>query len=214
MVANSVKCQLVQWLGDKGDDTNLSQQDIDLGVALNFKFKKLKRTSISLKDWQITKNEEDFLSWLSKQTLPSLFFDGVAKGNTGIAGAGGLIIKPDETSLHRFAWGLGHSSSIQVEAMALFQGIKLLKELGLKEQNVFGDSQVIFKAVATNSNPTDLQLARIITRIKGMAKSLKLKYFHVLRTNNKEADIEANKAVQLVVGTILRNNEIFWDPIP
>lgn len=98
--------------------------------------------------------------------------------------------------------------------MALFQGIKLLKELGLKEANVFGDSQVIIKAVATNSNPPDLQLVRIITRIKGMAKPLKLKYFHILRTNNKGGDIEANKAVKLVVRTILRDNEIFWDPIP
>lgn len=98
--------------------------------------------------------------------------------------------------------------------MALFQGIKLLKELGLEEANVFGDSQVIISAVVNNSNPTDPQLARIITRIKGMAKSLNLNYFHVLRNNNKEADIEANKAVHLDAGTILRDKEILWAPIP
>jgi len=47
-----------------------------------------------------------------------------------------------------------------------------------------------------------------------MAKSLNLKFFHVLRMNNKEADIEANKAVHLVASTILRDKETLWDPIP
>ena len=151
---------------------------------------------------------------MSKKTLPSLFFDGVAKGNLGIVGVGGIIINPEETSIHRFAWRLGHSSSIQAEAMALFQGIKLLKELGHKEVNVFSGSQVIIKAVETNTNPVDLQLARTITRIKGMTKLMNLKFFYVLRANNKEADIEAKKGVQLAAETILRDNETSWDPIP
>ena len=101
-----------------------------------------------------------------------------------MAGAGGLIINPEETSTHRFAWGLGHSSSIQDEAMALFQGIKLLKELGHMEAIVFGDSQVIIKTVATNTNPADLRLVRTITRIKDMTKLLNLKLFHQLYLTN------------------------------
>ena len=180
-----MEIQLFKWLEDKGDDSNLSQHDIDLGTTLNFKFQKSNNSPPTLKEWKIRESEEYFQSWLTKQTLPSLFFDGVAKGNPGIAGDGGLIIIPDDTSPHRFSWGLGHSLSIQAELMALSQGIKLLKELGLREKNFFGDSQVIIKVVATNSNLADLQLARIATRIKGMAKSLNLKFFHVLRMNKK-----------------------------
>ena len=138
LAINLVKSQLAEWLADKGDDLDLNYQDRDLGSALNFKFQKLSSSPPSIKKWQIRKNEEDFQSWLFNQPIPSLFFDGAAKGNPGIAGVGGLIINPDDTSSHRFAWGLGHSSSIQAEAMALFQGIKLLKELGLKEANVLG----------------------------------------------------------------------------
>lgn len=148
-------------------------------------------------------NDEEFQSWLSKQTLPSIFFDGAAKGNPGMAEAGGLIINPKEASIHRFAWGLGHTSSIQAEVMALFQGIKMLKELGYTEAIVFGDSQVIINAMVTNTNFADLRLARTISRIKGMKKLLSLEFFHILRTNNKEADVEANKAAQLGVGSIL-----------
>lgn len=122
------------------DDTNIFLQDIELGVALNLQFQKSTTIPISPKEWQIKENEEEFQCWISKQTLPSLFFDGAAKGNPGIVGVGGLIKNSEETPTHRYAWGLGHSSSMQAEAMALLQGIKLLKELGHKEENVFGDS--------------------------------------------------------------------------
>lgn len=139
-MANAAKVQLAEWLEDKGDDANLSQQDIELGLALNFKFPKVSSSSPPSKDWQMRKNKQEFQSWLSNQILPSLFFDGAAKGNPGIVGARGIIINPEGSTVHRFAWGLGHFTSIQAEAMALYQGSKFLKELGYKEANIFGDS--------------------------------------------------------------------------
>jgi ribonuclease HI len=99
--------------------------------------------------------------------------------------------------------------------MALFQGLKYLKDLGISEVNVFEDSQVIIKSIVTNFAPSDLCFARMIFRIKVLAKSLQnSNFFHVLRTNNKEADLEANKAVLLSVGSILRDRDESWDPIP
>lgn len=103
---------------------------------------------------------------------------------------------------------------MQAEALALFQGVIFLKELGIQEENIFGDSQVIIRAVVINSNLVDLQLARLFTRIKSIWKSLHLTYFHVLRTNNKASDIQANNAVHLEAGTILKNKETLWVLIP
>jgi hypothetical protein len=40
-------------------------------------------------------------------------------------------MKPDGTRIHNFAWGLGLSSSIQAEALALFQGL-FLKGLNIR----------------------------------------------------------------------------------
>ena len=134
------------------DDSSLFQHDIELGATLILRFQKSSLIPNPPKEWKIRKNEEDFQAWISKQTTPSLFFDGATKGNPGIAGAGGLIINTEGNSIHRFAWGLGHSSGIQAESLALFQGIKLLKELGSKEANVFGDSQVIIKTMVTKSS--------------------------------------------------------------
>lgn len=110
--------------------------------------------------------------------------------------------------IHSFAWGLGHSTSIQVEALALFQGLKMLKYLNISEANVFGDSQIIINAMVSNSPALDLKLARLIVRIKGLENAFqKLNFYHVLRTNNKEADIEANKAALLSAGIKMKDEE-------
>jgi ribonuclease HI len=214
-VVIKIKCQLKECLGDQMDDSNLCQQDIDWGASFDLQFQKAVSTIIPPKEWQIRENEKDFYDWISKQSRHSLFFDGAAKGNPGKAGAGGVIKNLEGRMIHSFAWGLGHTSSIQAEAMALFQGLKYLKDLGISEVNVFGDSQAIIKTIVINSAPSDLRFARLISRIKVLAKSFQnLKFFHVLRTNNKDADLEANKAVLLSVGSILRDRDESWDPIP
>lgn len=126
-----MKCQLTEWLENIGDDSNLSQQDRDLGSVINFNFHKPSRSPPILEDWQVRKNEKEFQDWLSNQPIPSLFFDGATKDNLGKVGAGGHINMPNNTSRHNFARGLGHTSSIKSEALALLQGLNFLKELGI-----------------------------------------------------------------------------------
>ena len=114
-------------------------------------------------------------------------------------------MNPNGIRIHSFAWGLGIASSIQVEALALFQGLKMLKVLNIREANVIGDSQVIINTMVTHSKPTDLRLARLIYRITDVGDSFQnLNFYHVLRANNKEADIEANKASLITARALLR----------
>ena len=66
-----------------------------------------------------------------------------------------------------------------------------------------------------NSAPTDFIFARVVTRIKTLVKTLQsVNFFHVLRENNKDVDLEANKAVLLSASTLLRDRDEEWDPIP
>ena len=91
-------------------------------------------------DWKIRVNGKDFSGWIIKQARHSLFFDGVAKGNPGKAGAGGVIKNIEGRIEHSFAWGLGHSTSIQAKALSLLQGLKKVKKVGIKEVIIIGDS--------------------------------------------------------------------------
>lgn len=67
----------------------------------------------------------------------------------------------------------------------------------------------------SNSPALDLNLARLVSRIKGLGKTFqKLNYFHVLRTHNKQAAKEANKVVLLSAGVKIKDEEETWEPIP
>ena len=115
----------------------------------------------------------------------------------------------------KYAWGLGHSTSIQAESLALLQGLKQAKATGISDLSVIGDSQSIIKVLVEDSSPTDLRLARAILRIRNMVKAFRTASFlHVLRENNKEADSEANKAVLLSEGSLLIDETEEWDSIP
>ena len=152
---------------------------------------------------------------LIRKSRYTLFFDGVAKGNPGLAGAGGVIKNKEGRIVTKFAWGLGQSTSIQAEASALLQDLKQAKAFGLSDDNIIGDSQSIIKVLLEDSSPADLRLARVISRIRILVKSFQnANFIHVLRGNNKDADLEANRAVPLPAGSLLKDGIVEWDSIP
>lgn len=173
------------------------------------------RPLIPLHDWQIRLNASDFMSFCSKKAHSTLSFDGASKGNPGRSGAGGVVKKADGGIVLRYAWGVGYNTSIQAEALALLQGLKQLKSLGIQVASVFGDSQTIIKTMVDNASPSDLRLSRLIRRIRTLSNSFQcLNFYHIKRDNNKDADAEANKAVTLPLGVIVRDGVESRDPIP
>lgn len=210
-----IKCHIKECLTDIKDDSNLSQQNITWGSTLELQFHPAARKAPTIKDWQIRKPENNFQDWLKSQARHFLFFDGAAKGNPGKAGAGGVVLNQIGEKILSYAWGLGYSTSIQAEALALFQGLKILKDMSINEAIVIGNSQVTINAMVSNTPVLDLNLGRLITRIKGLENNFQnLKYYHVLIIHNKKADIEANKVALLSVGVKLKDEEETWEPIP
>jgi len=91
----------------------------------------------------------------------------------------------------------------------------VIKNLGIREAVVFGDSQIIINAMVNKPSPSDLRLSRLLSRINTLTSSFqKLEFLHIKRENNKEADAEANIAVHLPLGKYIRDREEGWDPIP
>eukprot|EP00253_Pinus_taeda_P006464 PITA_06464 len=171
VLETKIKCHIKECLLDIKDDSNLSQQDITWGSTLELQFHPAVKKAPIIKEWQIRKSKNDFQEWLKSQARHILFFDGAVKGNPGKVGAGGVVLNQSGEKIHSYAWGLGFTTSIQAEALALFQGLKALKELDINEATVIGDSQVIINAMVSNIPVSDLNLARLITRIKGMGNN-------------------------------------------
>ena len=185
-------------------DLNLSQQDLEWGASLDLQFSGDIRKHKDIKEWQFRGKENDLSDLLLRQSRYSLFFDGAAKGNPRLAGAGGIIKNKEGIIVSKFAWGLGQSTSMQAEALALLQGLKQEKDNGISDVSIIGDSQSIIKVLVEDSSPTDIRLARVISRIRILVKSFRTASFlHVLRENNKDADLEANRAVPLPAGFLL-----------
>ena len=72
-----------------------------------------------------------------------LFFDGASKGNPGKAGGEGVIICPEGNIEVKYFWNIRFDSNNMAEVYGLWQGIKQLKEKGVEEAIVFGDSRLI-----------------------------------------------------------------------
>ena len=117
----------------------------------------------------------------------------------GVAGAGGILVDPGGQVEHRFAWGLGPRTNNEAEWMALLQGLHLIRDKNLRKVMVFGDSRhVIYKMI--NGYPSgDIKCRRLYKKAKLLLPQ-SIEIYHILRQNNKEADIMANVGASLPQG--------------
>ena len=109
-----------------------------------------------------------------------------------------------------YSWNIGYDSNNMAEAYGLWQGLIQLKEKGVGEAIVFGDSRLIIQALNEGNRGKNDRIARMIKRIRSMVKSFgKINIFHILRNLNALADVAANKSMavglhELVINTVVR----------
>ena len=90
--------------------------------------------------WEIRLDKSQFGNRLKERKMFKLFFNGASKGNPGMAGGGGIIICPEGKIQVEYFWNIGTDTNNIAKAYRLWQGIKQLKEKGVEEAIVFGDS--------------------------------------------------------------------------
>ena len=164
--------------------------------------------------WEVRLSTNEFQSWLRDKNSYSLFFDGASKCNPGVAGAGGILVDPGGQVEHRFAWGLGPRTNNEAEWMALLQGLHLIRDKKLQKVMVFGDSRhVIYKMI--NGYPSgNIKCRRLYKKAK-LLLSQSIEIYHILRQNNKEADIMANVGASLPQGHFSQDGDLpFFKVIP
>ena len=99
---------------------------------------------------------------MKERKIFKLFFDGASKGNPGRAGGGGVVICLEGKNDIEYYWNIGQDSNNMVEAYGLWQGLKQLKEKGVDEVMVFGDSRLIIQAMNGQNHCKNVRLVRLI----------------------------------------------------
>lgn len=165
--------------------------------------------------WKLRLKEEEFALWLSNCNKFYMFFDGASKSNPGLAGAGGLICNANGETILQFEWGLEELSNNRAEGLALYQGLTQLIKIGIKKAIVFGDSAIIIRLMAQRQSTPNILLQQINRRNQILHDLLEeVRYYHILRGLNKEADKSANKACERSKGNLSCNNISSFQPLP
>ena len=155
-------------------------------------------------------DKKQFENWLRERKLFKLFFDGASKGNPRRVGGGGVIMDPGGKIVTEYSWNIGYDSNNMAEAYGLWQGLIQLKEKGVGEAIVFGDSRLIIQALNEGNRSKNDRLTRMLKRIRTMIKSFnKINTFHILWNLNDMADKAANNSMavglhELVINKVVR----------
>ncbi|MDR3647383.1 MAG: ribonuclease HI family protein [Candidatus Babeliales bacterium] len=125
-----------------------------------------------------------------------LSLDGASRNNPGPAGAGICIKKNTQLIMATGAY-LGHKTNNQAEYLALLLGLFFVKQF-LKSDDVLhikSDSELLVKQILGHYKIKNPELQKLHGLGLKFLKNIKYKIEHVLREKNKEADEQANLAV-------------------
>ena len=151
-------------------------------------------------------DHSQFEIWMKERKLFKLFFDGVSKGNLGVARGGGIIISLEGNNEYEHYWNIGIDTNNMAEAYGLWKGIKKLESLVVEEPIVIGDSRLIIQAMDGTSHGKSLILTKLIKIIQTISRTFRhLEFAHILRELNTKADQAANKAINLQTNDLYAN---------
>ena len=111
-----------------------------------------------------------------------------------MAGMGGVYFNSEGIKLKQYAWGIDRNTNNGEGWLALIKGLELIRKDGIEELVVFGDSSMVIgeaqKLMRNRKNP----VTKTHHLLKCIVNDYKvINFLHVLRENNKQADIMANK---------------------
>ncbi len=131
-----------------------------------------------------------------RRKRPRLYVDGAARGNPGPAGAGAVILSPDGHVVAKLGKFLGDSTNNVAEYMGLILGLKRAKAMGIKELDVFADSELMVKQLAGDYAVKAEHLRPLYEEARALLKGFsEVQVTHVPREQNAQADLMSNRAI-------------------
>jgi len=130
----------------------------------------------------------------SKRTR--LYTDGAARGNPGPAGAGAVILNPDGHIVAKLGKFLGDSTNNVAEYMGLILGLKRAKAMGIKELEVYSDSELLVKQLAGEYQVKADHLRPLHDEAQTLLHGFSfIQVRHIPREENAQADAMSNRAI-------------------
>lgn len=125
-----------------------------------------------------------------------IFSDGGARGNPGPAGIGAVLYDQEKNKIAEVSKYLGETTNNQAEYKALIEGLKKAKELKAQEVECFLDSELVVKQLKREYKVKNQELAPLFLEVYNLSQTFKdIKFVHIPREKNKEADRLANLAM-------------------
>ena len=125
-----------------------------------------------------------------------VYSDGAARGNPGHSGAGAVLVDSSGNVLDRLGKYLGIQTNNYAEYMGLLLGLKRARELGIREVEIFADSELMIRQLggryqvrSPSLRPLYEQALRLLNHFS------RVKLVHVPRKMNAAADEMSNRAI-------------------
>ena len=172
-----------------------SQQELDEEMELSkVERDRLRRERAAAAERERVEAEAAQEQERSKRTR--LYTDGAARGNPGPAGAGAVIVSPDGHIVAKIGKFLGESTNNVAEYMGLILGLKRAKAMGIKELDVFADSELLVKQLSGDYAVKAEHLKPLHDEAQALLKAFtEIQVRHIPREENTAADAMSNRAI-------------------
>jgi len=125
-----------------------------------------------------------------------IYSDGGARGNPGPAGIGCVLKDELGHNVAEIYKYIGETTNNQAEYKAILAGVEKAKEMGAEEIDCYLDSELVVKQLNREYKVKNKDLAPLFTKIYNLGMEFKkVKFTHIRRELNSEADSLANKAM-------------------
>lgn len=128
----------------------------------------------------------------------TIYFDGASRGNPGPAGIGYVVVGENGEVIKRGGEFIGFATSRVAEYYALKEACEQGLELGLKRVRFIGDNLMVINQMNGVYQVKNQDLMTIYDDILKMTPQFdRVAFEHTKRDGNAEADLEANRAIDL-----------------
>lgn len=120
--------------------------------------------------------------------------DGGARGNPGPAGIGVVVEFGGQKKVYKKFIGIATNNQAEYQAVVL--ALEKAKELGLEALDIFLDSELVQSQLSQKFKIKDKELGQLFVKIWNLSLAFKkIRYHHIYREDNKEADRLVNQAI-------------------